>query len=80
MWGNLSHGNIVQCLGMSFQSHTVMVSLSLENEMLSKWRSTNPSVSKIQATIFEVAKAIQYIHSLGIAFGYAFDAVLLHLR
>ncbi|KAM6492878.1 hypothetical protein JOM56_011012 [Amanita muscaria] len=48
-------------------------------ECASRRRSTNLSVSKIKATIFEVAKAIQYIHSLVIALDYTFDAADVYL-
>ncbi|KAM6491055.1 hypothetical protein JOM56_013294 [Amanita muscaria] len=82
IWGSLSHASIVPCLGICFQSRIVArISPSLENRNLNKWRrSSNPSVSKIQQTFFEVAKAIQYVHSLGIAISYRFDEVVLHLR
>ncbi|KAM6491982.1 hypothetical protein JOM56_012620 [Amanita muscaria] len=64
IWGNLSHGNMGPLLGSgSFR----LVSPSLENSTLHKWRqSNNSSVSKIQQIGFEVANAIQYVHSLGI--------------
>ncbi|KAM6491083.1 hypothetical protein JOM56_013322 [Amanita muscaria] len=76
MWGNLSHASIVPCLGISFQSDIATVSPSPEAE----WRwSSNHSVSKIQQIIFEVAKVIQYIHSLGIALGYRFDTSDVYL-
>ncbi|KAM6492935.1 Protein kinase-like domain containing protein [Amanita muscaria] len=80
MWGNLSHSSIVPCLGICFQSGIMArVSPSLEKEPLDRWRSSNPSVSKIRATLLEVAKAIQYIHSLGTVLGYSFYAGDIYL-
>ncbi|KIL55171.1 hypothetical protein M378DRAFT_18181 [Amanita muscaria Koide BX008] len=70
MWGSLSHDNIGPFLGISLpQSGMEVILASPENGRLQKWRhSTNPSVSKIQQIVFEVAKAIQYVHSIGIMF------------
>ncbi|KAM6492921.1 Protein kinase-like domain containing protein [Amanita muscaria] len=75
MWGNLSHGSMLPCLGICFESHIATVSPSPENENLKDWRQScdNPYASKIQPTLFEVAKAIQYVHSLGIVLHCSFD-------
>ncbi|KAM6493168.1 hypothetical protein JOM56_011302 [Amanita muscaria] len=73
MWGSLSHGNMGPLLGIcSFESDIVEVFALPRNSWLGEWRKrTNPSVSKIQQIFFEVAKAFQYIHSLGIVLGYS---------
>ncbi|KAM6501591.1 hypothetical protein JOM56_001568 [Amanita muscaria] len=66
--GNLSHGNMRPLLGLgSFQSCMRQILPLLGNDTLRRWRqSSNPSVSQIQQIVFEVANAIQYVHSLGI--------------
>ncbi|KAM6493161.1 Protein kinase-like domain containing protein [Amanita muscaria] len=75
MWGSLSHGNMGPLLGIcSFQWHLVEVFALPDSSAVDAWRrSINPSVSKIQQIFFEIAKAIQYIHSLGIMLSYPFD-------
>ncbi|KIL55684.1 hypothetical protein M378DRAFT_173426 [Amanita muscaria Koide BX008] len=74
MWSNLSHGSLVPCLGICFKEGIVIASALPEDEMLNNWRrGSNPSVSQIQQIIFEVAKAIQYVHSLGIRISYIFE-------
>ncbi|KIL65424.1 hypothetical protein M378DRAFT_528230 [Amanita muscaria Koide BX008] len=69
IWGNLSHGNMRPLLGLGpFQSYVRRVSPLQENSTLRRWReSSNPSASKMQQIVFQVANAIQYVHSLGIA-------------
>ncbi|KAM6492923.1 hypothetical protein JOM56_011057 [Amanita muscaria] len=80
MWGNLSHASMVPCLGICFQSHIVVVSQSPENEMLNKWRQSSiPSVSQIQPIFFEVAKVIQYLHSLGVMLNHYFEKDYVYL-
>ncbi|KIL54588.1 hypothetical protein M378DRAFT_174158 [Amanita muscaria Koide BX008] len=78
MWGNLSHRNMTPLLGMcSDLTDNWAISLSQENVTLLEWRqSTHPSVSQIQQIVFEIARAIQYVHSLDIFFGFGCFPVL----
>ncbi|KAM6490756.1 hypothetical protein JOM56_013790 [Amanita muscaria] len=69
------HGTIVGDMFLPDYQSVIMEVFPLpKNSTVRKWRkNTNPSVSKIQQIFFEVAKAIQYIDSLGMMLGYGFD-------
>ncbi|KAM6492943.1 hypothetical protein JOM56_011077, partial [Amanita muscaria] len=81
---SLSHDNIAPYLGICTDMTDIrLISLKSENGTLHEWRqSINPSVSRIQQIVFEVAKAIQYVHSLGLVFRSrsGFSAVVSHLH
>ncbi|KAM6490269.1 hypothetical protein JOM56_014246, partial [Amanita muscaria] len=69
IWGNLSHTHMAPSFGIYTHEHPVMVSQEHKNDFLREWQlRTKPSVSKIQRIGFEVATALQYVHSLGIIF------------
>ncbi|KAM6490291.1 hypothetical protein JOM56_014268 [Amanita muscaria] len=78
IWGNLSHTYMAPFFGIyTHRYHMVHITISQaqKNRILCDWQlRTNPSVSN-QRIVFEVAKALQYVHSLGIIFRPAYSKV-----
>ncbi|KAF8329633.1 kinase-like domain-containing protein [Amanita rubescens] len=75
MWRSLKHKFVLPFFGIyelqsSTASQLFLVSPYMRNGTLAQWRKTaNPSVSKIEKRMLEVAEGIKYIHSEGVVHG-----------